>query len=422
MRYREVLTFPITLRRDAAQPLHEQIADQIAEAIDSGAIRPGARLPSTRTLAELLGVSRGVASESFEDLFSRGYLESRPGSGTFVRRAVADAPTRQAGHMGRPPAPHRDIDLRPGRLCGEAFPLRAWRAAWRHASHHVPVGDGPPPLGFAPLRHAIAEHLNRTRGISAGKHDVVVTSGSHMGISLILEALGTRPAIERPITPALLRTDSCPIPAALHQLPPTVGAIVACPDGNRPLGTVMPTARHGELHAWARDRGGMVIEVAREAVPRARALPLDPRTCLVGGFGELLTPTLNLGYALVPKDLTASVGRAIGDRGGQPPELTQLAVTHLLANGTMARQTRRLGRLYESKLAIVRDVLGGLAIPAEPGAALLSVPARGLPIRCQTLDEFGVTDTTAPTPVIGFGHLPDKALRTGLEHLLRRIS
>ncbi|WP_162908197.1 PLP-dependent aminotransferase family protein [Allorhizocola rhizosphaerae] len=414
MRYREVLTFPITLRRDATQPLHEQIADQIAAAIDSGAIRPGARIPSTRTLAELLGVSRGVASESFEDLFSRGYLESRPGSGTFVRRA---GPNADPAAPAERPQPAR-LDLRPGLLCGEAFPIRAWRAAWRQASYHVPSGEAPPPRGLEPLRDAITEHLNRTRGISTAAHEVVVTTGTQIGLSLIIEALGARIAMERPISPALLRADACPIPVAVRELTPDVGAIVCCPDGNRPLGTAMSLLRRNQMYDWARSRGGVVVEVARDAVPRPRPVPLDPYTIIVGGFGELLTPTLKLGYALVPKGFAPCLAAGAAARGAQPPELTQLAVTHLLTTGVLARQTRRLGELYAGKLAIVRDVLGDLVIAAEPGAALLRTSAAGLPIRCRTLDEFGVAD---PTPVVGFGHLPDKALRAGLEHLLRSL-
>src|SRR5689334_22462040 len=84
MRYREVLTYPIAVRRDATQPLREQIAEQIAAAVDGGTAQRGARVPSTRTLAELLGVSRGVVGEAYDLLHSRGYLVTRPGSGTFI--------------------------------------------------------------------------------------------------------------------------------------------------------------------------------------------------------------------------------------------------------------------------------------------------------------------------------------------------
>ena len=77
MRYRESLVFPIILCREGPQPLHEQIVAQAATAIETGAVRPGTRLPSTRTLAEQIGVSRGVAAQSYDLLFARGYLMRR---------------------------------------------------------------------------------------------------------------------------------------------------------------------------------------------------------------------------------------------------------------------------------------------------------------------------------------------------------
>ena len=141
MRYREILTFPIALRREAAQPLHEQIADQIAAAVETGTARRGARIPSTRTLADLLGVSRGVVDEAYDILHSRGYLVVRPGSGTFVR-PDDPAPSRPRGAV--PGTRQWEFDFRPGQLCGEAFPIRAWRAAWRHASYQMPAPVDPP--------------------------------------------------------------------------------------------------------------------------------------------------------------------------------------------------------------------------------------------------------------------------------------
>src|SRR5688572_20764480 len=135
MRYREVLTYPIAVRRDATQPLREQIAEQIAAAVDGGTAPRGARVPSTRTMAELLGVSRGVVGEAYDLLHARGYLVTRPGSGTFISGGTAPVKAVRSAAA----APAWTVDFTPGQLCGEAFPIRAWRAAWRYASHQIPA-------------------------------------------------------------------------------------------------------------------------------------------------------------------------------------------------------------------------------------------------------------------------------------------
>jgi GntR family transcriptional regulator / MocR family aminotransferase len=460
MRYREVLTYPIAVRRDATQPLREQIAEQIAAAVDGGAAPRGARVPSTRTMAELLGVSRGVVGEAYDLLHARGYLVTRPGSGTFISGGTAPPQAVRAGRSAGACAPQWTVDFTPGQLCGEAFPIRAWRAAWRYASHQVPAPTAAPALGLPVLRRAITDHLAQTRGIIAPDHEVVVTAGTAAGLRLVLEALGGPVAMERPVSPDLLRAapEAAVLPDAFADLPDGVRVAVACPDGNRPLGTVMPEARRKEALAWSM-AGGWLVEVARDAIflPHIAGLPRlqpSPRVVTVGGFGEVLAPSLKLGYALVPRELAGAVADLVADRAEQPPDLTQLAVARLLADGTMVRQMRRLTRLYEAKRGIVAAILQTRAsdpqapaicrandavngprhvdcqansgiLVGEAGTALLGFGDPAAPeilhrngIRMPTLDAYGKPDQTF---VLGFGHLPDKALRESLSHLVSSL-
>lgn len=444
MRYREVLTYPIAVRRDATQPLREQIAEQIAAAVDGGTAQRGSRVPSTRTLAELLGVSRGVVGEAYDLLHSRGYLVTRPGSGTFI--SAGSVPSKAVRAAGA--APQWTVDFTPGQLCGEAFPIRAWRAAWRYASHQVPAPVAAPSLGMPALRRAIVEHLAQTRGIVAPGHEVVVTAGTAAGLRLVLEALCGGPsggssggssgavAVERPISPDLLRaTAAAFLPAAIRPLPDDFGDLphdvrvaVVCPDGNRPLGTVMSEPLRREALSWSR-AGGTLVEVARDAIflPHTAGLPRlqpAPRTVTVGGFGEVLAPSLKLGYALVPRELAGPIAELIADRGEQPPDLTQLAVARLLVDGTMVRQMRRLTRIYAAKWSIVASALPTVRA-GEAGTAMLEFSDDTAPdrlrrngIRLPTLDSYG---TPGQTFVLGFGHLPDKALRESLSHLVSSL-
>jgi GntR family transcriptional regulator/MocR family aminotransferase len=426
MRYREVLTYPIAVRRDATQPLREQIAEQIAAAVDDGTAPRGTRVPSTRTMAELLGVSRGVVGEAYDLLHARGYLVTRPGSGTFISGGTAPPKAVRTAAC----APQWTVDFTPGQLCGEAFPIRDWRAAWRYASHQVPAPTDAPALGMPSLRVAIAEHLAQTRGIVAPEHEVVVTAGTAAGLRLVLEALGGQAAMEHPISPDLLR--AAPgvrvLPGEFGDLADDVRVAVVCPDGNRPLGTVMPNARRQDALAWVRS-GGTLVEVARDAIslpPTAGLARLQPSpgVVTVGGFGEVLAPSLKLGYALVPRELAGALAELITDRGEQPPDLTQLAVARLLVDGTIARQMRRLTRLYAAKGSLVASILRRPVL-GEAGTALLRFADSAAPerlrrngIKLPTLDTYGKPDQTF---VLGFGHLPDRALRESLSHLVSSL-
>jgi GntR family transcriptional regulator / MocR family aminotransferase len=453
MRYQANLTIPIVLARNAPSALHDQIAEQVGAAVDRGLLVRGCQLPSTRTLATLLGVSRGVTTAAYDVLFARGYLHSQRGSGTYVSRP--DRPPAQGRHrrpVGSDPGP--TVDLRPGRLAPEAFPLAAWRTAWRRASFRCPPATSLPALGLAELRTAVAEHLLRTRGIPVDEAAVVITGGVAHGLRVVLDVLGldapevaleepSPPAVHRTVAPAGRTPVALPVDAEgarLHGLPPSCRAIVVRPDAQVPLGRVLSAHRRHEAARWAAATGGTVIELACDAVVRAAAGGLPRLTALapdasvlIGGFCELFTPALKLGYAVVPAGLVDPIGRRIDDRGDQPSYVAQLAVASLLADGTVARLAHRRARAYATKRHLVRTALAPLVEDAATGiriagrdavdTAVLYLPdGSDADVVVGDLAERGVrVDTLAPyhwsarpvppALVVGYGHQPDAELR-----------
>lgn len=482
MRHQAILTIPITVARQAGQPLHEQIATQVGTAVEHGLLTHRTQLPSTRTLAALLGVSRGVATAAYELLFTRGYLESQPGSGTYVaghpasRQRPGGSERPGAGPaVRRPPGPSDQprpaltrppngrpgiLDLRPGQVDIEACPLPAWRAAWRRASFNRPPAQPLPPLGLPELRRAVAEHLARHRGVPLAGRDVVITGGTAHGLRLVLDALGLRGrqvAIEEPVPPALHRVagDETERPAALpvdgdgarlDLVGPGCRAIVVSADAQVPLGHVLSAERRRAAVAWSASTGGHIVEIACDAVfrPSVSQLPrlygtAGTRSILVGGFCELLTPALNLGYALVPRDLTASVGRLLGEYAGAPPYLTQLALASLLRDGVIVRLMHRLGRRYatrrrivESSLAPLRRIRLGagqavntevLHLPDRLDARQVADRALAHGVRVAMLAPYHFSGRRVPPAlVIGFGHQPDQDLRRSMSRLVDALS
>lgn len=424
------LTIPITLARHVDQPLHEQIAGQVGAAIRDGLLAPKAQLPSTRSLASLLGVSRGVAIAAYELLFATGCVRGEQGSGTFVASRSSTAPPRATGK--RPL-----VDLRPGQPSAEAFPLTAWRAAWRRAGFRRPPAHAAPALGLPPLRRAISEHFLGTKGISFHGKQMVITRGTAHGLSLVLEALGIRGprvAVEQPCPPALWRMAERPAPipvdssgARVEQIPPGCRVAVLTADAQIPYGTVLSPLRRAEAARWAHETGGFVVEIACDTVfrpeldglPRLSALA-GPRSVLIGGFDELLTPALRLGYAVVPDELAAEVASIVERRGEQPESVGQLAMESMLGDGTVIRLMHRLGRLYARKRALAGPIAAGtlnsavITLPPNVDAEQVASSLLERSIRVETLAPYHFSGSYPEGLVVGYGHVPDAVLARAL--------
>ena len=178
---RRATSLPLTLPpRSPDTAAYVWLYDTIREQVVNGRLEPGCRLPSTRDLARQFGLSRGTAVTAFEMLLAEGYIESTSGSGTRVSRAlprawsttpaaaVGGAGAAGAGYPARPGASSRFRSTRPLRIARSAptsrrsicFRPRTGRAAartFRNASASLLAGGDP--LGYRPLRTAIAEYL-----------------------------------------------------------------------------------------------------------------------------------------------------------------------------------------------------------------------------------------------------------------------
>jgi GntR family transcriptional regulator / MocR family aminotransferase len=222
MPIRADLDLPVRIERGSRVPVHRQVAEGLRRAIRDGALAPGARLPSTRALAETLGIARNVALVAFDELYAEGYVEGRPGSGTYVPKDLPAVPRvatslpavparweRQA--MAAPleaPDPPGCISFRLG--VPNTLPLapEVWRRLWRE------VADSEPPQGYAAtagegaLRTAVAAYLGRSRGVTCDADDLVITTGAAQALDLLVQATldpGEAAAIEEPGYPTARR-------------------------------------------------------------------------------------------------------------------------------------------------------------------------------------------------------------------------
>ncbi len=195
----------LSVRRDVPRTLGAQIEEQLRRAIREGALRPGARVSSTRDLARQLGVSRRVVVDAYAQLAAEGYLNLRQGA----RPRVSDA-AAVAGHaptVASRGAPGARFDFRPSVPDVSTFPRAAWLRSLREAlaaMTDADLGYGDP-RGVGALRWALADYLGRVRGVVADPERIVITSGYTQGLGLVCHALAAagakRIALENPSNP-----------------------------------------------------------------------------------------------------------------------------------------------------------------------------------------------------------------------------
>src|SRR5262245_27029914 len=181
----------LRLDREASETLRAQLERELREAIRTGRLAAGERLPSSRAMAAELGISRGLVLECYSQLQAEGFLTSRTGSATRVA-AGALAPTQLPS---RPvSAPRLDVDFRPGVPDLTSFPRQDWAWALRESCRSVTraeLGYGNP-RGADSLRQVLAGYLRRVRGTVGGADQIVVSAGFGQGINLVLRSLAER--------------------------------------------------------------------------------------------------------------------------------------------------------------------------------------------------------------------------------------
>ncbi|GAA3827179.1 PLP-dependent aminotransferase family protein [Sphaerisporangium flaviroseum] len=376
---------PLSLDRGAPVPLAVQLGDQLRDGMRAGTLKSGERLPSSRGLAHVLGVSRTVVTEAFQQLYAEGWLEGRHGSGTFVAdfSRFASAPRRTGRRATEPAAEpeapgQRTIDLRPGRPWVLGHDDAAWRRAWRLAAGRPP-SDVSDPYGHPRLRELLADHLRRARAVPVGPENVMVTRGTGNGLDLIAATLfepGDGAGVEEPgyrsareifaarggrIVPC--RVDEQGV--VLQALPDDLRVLYTTPAHQYPLGGRLPIPRRERLLAWARRTGATVVEDDYDAEFRYDVAPLpalyglDPeRVVLLGTLSKSLSPDLGIGWLVATPGLLADIARTrkrLADRTSGP---VQEAISVLLERGDLDRHLRRMRLEYARRRAAIVEILG----------------------------------------------------------------
>ena len=442
----------IEMDREASGPMVRQLESLLRSAIREGRLRAGSSLPSSRTLAVEIGVSRGLVVEAYEQLVAEGYLTSRPGGATRVVRTAARRGVRAAPSA---PVEYR-YEFRPGRPDLTAFPREAWLRSLRRALAGAPASrlgylDG---RGMPELRVALADYLNRVRGTVAGPDDVVVTVGYSQGLALIAtiaRAGGVRRfAVEQPshgefrqlLEEADLQVVDIPVDADGIRVDllarARVGGVLITPAHQYPTGVVLSAERRTALLAWADRRGALVIEDDYDAEFRYDRAPIGAlqglrpeRVVYAGSASKVLAPGLRLGWFIAPTALAdemASLKKA-SDQGS--PALDQLAFADFVVRGELDRHLRRMRPIYRERRdrlaeALARHLPEVRPVGAAAGLHVLAWLAPGLDPDAIVEAAAGASIGLASVPVtadrsggllFGYGSIQDRDIEPGIRRL-----
>jgi GntR family transcriptional regulator/MocR family aminotransferase len=460
------------LDKASGEPVYRQLLQLMQQAILTGQLAPGTKLPSSRLLAADLGIARNTVLHVYDQLSAEGYVLSTTGSGTYVAdtrpdsAAVGPAPDTPT-HDGRAvpePSPRGDMSVRGQRLIDEAgvsarqwgafmpgvpdvaeFPARTWSRLqarlWKSASPdlltYAPGG------GYRPLRRALSDYLRVARSVRCSPDQIIITTGIHQSIDLAVRMLadtGDRAWVEEPCywgARSVLQASGiklAPIPVDGEGLNPRESDLrhpprmaLVTPSHQYPLGMVMSLARRRTLLEYARQHKVWIIEDDYDSEFRYGSRPLASlqglddagQVIYVGSLGKLLFPGLRVGYMVVPERLVGAFRTGVAELYREGQLMQQAVLAEFIMDGYLTTHVRRMRTLYGERRQLLIDAVTrhfGDALPVMGDETGLHF-VLGLPEDCDdrvvTAASYDAGVIVRPLASYYFGKQQRKGLLTG---------
>jgi len=477
----------IRLDRTSDRRISVQLYMALRELLLSGGLAAGERLPATRTLANEIGVSRTTAIDAVERLISEGLLVSRVGAGTFVspdlnaHRPLAKTPgtdnqniavprlSHAARHadrnfVARPRLPHQSSAFATALPALDCFPMAHWaRLSARHwrAQRDDVAGYGHS-HGYPPLRKAIAQQLNASRGIRCDENQIFIVNGAQQAFSLISAMLvnpGEHVWFENPgaigarnafvanganLVPINVDGEGLRVSDGLAKAPHFRLAFVT-PSHQQPLGHIMSLRRRLALLQAANDADAMIVEddydgefyYGDQPPPTLKSIDTQERVIYVGTYSKTLFPALRLGFVLAPIGLVPAFERICETWMNGVPTFSQAVTADFMNEGLFATHIRAMRQVYRErhdtlieeacKLRGALDVettssgfhtIGWLSSDWEENDLAAAAKEKG--VIAAALSRYALTELTRPAMVLGFGSTSPEEIRRGVD-VLRAI-
>ena len=385
----------INLNRGSASYLHSQLYKSLRDLILDGVLQSEQRLPSSRVLADELGISRTTVLTVYDRLNSEGLLYSKTGAGSFVsgilkqRQLTLDrAVTEENASVDNLPPLSRAFRSTYKRLpiraeisnpqafstaipAIDVFPMALWSRLVSRYSRRLDLVRYISSKGYPPLLNAIAAHLRTERGLECHPEQIFVTSGAQQALFFLGEILldpGDRVWFENPGSRVARYGFSArgakliPVPVDDEGLVVKQAVAAAAdfklvsvtPSHQQPRGSIMSLSRRLELLNAADKANAWIIEddfdgeffYANKPLPTLFSIARNRRVIYVGTFSKSMFPSLRLGYFVVPDSLVEKLNQSIGNYLPAVPLLIQAAAAEFIDKGHFATHIRKAKKVY----------------------------------------------------------------------------
>lgn len=394
-----LLTAELVINRLSEVPIYVQVSNGITQLITSGKLAPGLKLPGSRVLAAQLNVHRKTINMAFDELLQQGYLESIPQKGTYVMRHIPKLAPQPWGHEEKRETSskagfyvhhHESLKVpylvhKTGLVIDEGLPdlrlspieeiQRTYRnmLSRKYQLKHWSYGS---PFGDEWLRDEYANYLKNTRGLPVDAENVLITRGSQMAIylaSALIFGKGAKVAVGHlnyqtanftmehfgaelvhiPIDQQGMDTEVLEAYCQKEKLT----AVYVTPHHHHPTTATLAADRRMHLLQLANTYGFAIIEDDYDYdfhYDRSPLLPLASadqtgKVVYIGGVSKIISPALRIGFLVGPKDFIKSAAyyRRIMDRQGDT--IMERAIAQMLANGDIARHSKKALKVYRER-------------------------------------------------------------------------
>lgn len=345
-------------------PLYEQLYRALKEDILAGAIAGGEKLPSKRTLAEHLNISRVTVENAYNQLLAEGYIASRPRSGYYAETLEA------LPQLSPDRADHSELSPPPPTVSAEQFPFSVWARLMRGvlADDHDLLLQPPPNTGLPALRKAIAGLLLRSRGMRVSPENIVIGAGAEYLYNILIQLLGRDKCygLENPghrkIRQVCEANGVAAAPISLDENGASLTGLVdsaadvlhISPGHQYPTGVVMPIVRRRQLMNWVGGDDRWIIEddydsefrFSGKPVPTMFSMDTLGRVIYLNTFSRTITPALRISYMILPDSLMARYRQQLGFYSCTVPSFEQLTLARFLDEGYFEKHVSRMKRRY----------------------------------------------------------------------------
>ena len=443
----------VTLHPDSKTPLYQQLYQAIREAIESGTLPSGSKMPSIRRLPEELGVSRTTVESAYQQLCVEGYLKSQPQRGYFVASArLMEQEKKKKEVMVQPYIPSAvpvKYDFGTDRIDSETADITIWKRHIRDVLNRpdsiVSYGN---PQGELALREALCAYTYRARGVRSTPEQIVIGAGIQPLLTILCGLLPQKQIAmdntgflqaERAFADCGVEVVRLPDDGeglSIEALEKSkVYQVLVSPSAPTGQTTAMPPSKRFALIEWARGKNGLIIEDDYNGELRYTARPIPAlqgtgaeSTVYLGSFSKLLLPSVRISYMVLPNHLLKLYAPRAKAYNQTASKIEQLALADYIREGQLERHLRRMRKLYHMKsqmmLTCIRQLLGEkipVALLETALAVMIQIPNAQKIVKQAEKEGIRAAAVGENLIRLGFSGIPLSRIESGIEALYQII-